>query len=49
MNAPASNRRQFAVGLGALIVGFSLDPRLALGQEPPRLPGSLQGNRKLDG
>ena len=49
MNAPAFNRRQFTAGLGALVVGFSLDPKLALGQEPPRLPGSLQGNRKLDG
>jgi CO/xanthine dehydrogenase Mo-binding subunit len=49
MNAPAFSRRQFTAGLGALVVGFSLDPKLALGQEAPRLPGSLQGNRKLDG
>src|SRR5262245_51833973 len=49
MNAPAFNRRQFTAGLGALVVGFSLDPKLAIGQEPARLPGSLQGNRKLDG
>jgi nicotinate dehydrogenase subunit B len=49
MNAPVFSRRQFTAGLGALVVGFSLDPKLALGQEPPRLPGSLQGNRKLDG
>jgi nicotinate dehydrogenase subunit B len=49
MNAPAFSRRQFTAGLGALVVGFSLDRKLALGQEPPRLPGSLQGNRKLDG
>ena len=49
MNAPQLNRRQFTAGLGAIVVAFSLDPRNALGQEPPRLPGSLQTNRKLDG
>src|SRR5262245_18924269 len=47
MNAPAFNRRQFTTGFGALVVAFSLDPKLAVGQE--RLPGSLQTNRKLDG
>jgi nicotinate dehydrogenase subunit B len=47
MNAPAFNRRQFTAGVGALVVAFSLDPKLALAQE--RLPGSLQNNRKLDG
>jgi nicotinate dehydrogenase subunit B len=49
MNAPTVNRREFAAGLGAIVVAFSLDPKLALAQEPPRLPGSLQTNRKLDG
>jgi nicotinate dehydrogenase subunit B len=49
MNAPVFNRRQFTAGLGAIVVAFSLDPRHAAGQEPPRLPGSLQTNRKLDG
>jgi nicotinate dehydrogenase subunit B len=49
MNAPALNRRQFTAGLGAIVVAFSFDPRHASGQEPPRLPGSLQTNRKLDG
>jgi nicotinate dehydrogenase subunit B len=49
MNTPAFNRRQFTAGLGAIVVAFSLDPRHAAGQEPPRLPGSLQTNRKLDG
>lgn len=49
VNAPSLNRREFTAGLGALIVAFSLDPGLALGQDPPRLPGSLQGNRKLVG
>ena len=48
MNAPTVNRREFAAGLGAIVVAFSLDPKLALAQEPPRLPGSLQNNRKLD-
>src|SRR4051812_37843198 len=47
MNAPAFTRRRFTGGLGALVVTFSLDPNLALGQE--RLPGSLQNNRRLDG
>jgi hypothetical protein len=47
MNAPAFNRRRFIAGLGALVVGFSFDPKLARAQT--RLPGSLQNNRKLDG
>ena len=46
MNVPSFNRREFTTGLGALVVAFSLDPKLALAQE--RLPGSLQNNRKLD-
>jgi CO/xanthine dehydrogenase Mo-binding subunit len=46
MNAPVFSRRQFTAGLGAIVVGFSLDPKLARGQE--RLPGSLQNNRRLD-
>ena len=49
MNAPQFNRRQFTAGLGAIVVAFSLDPNAARGQEPARLPGSLQTNRKLDG
>ncbi len=49
MNAPNFNRRQFTAGLGAIVVAFSLDPKFAFGQETPRLPGSLQNNRKLDG
>src|SRR5213593_230379 len=47
MNAPSFDRREFTAGLGALVVAFSLDPKLALAQE--RLPGSLQTNRRLDG
>src|SRR5262249_53251508 len=49
MNAPAFNRREFTASLGALVVAFSLDPKTALSQEPARLPGSLQNNRRLDG
>jgi len=46
VHAAAFNRRQFAAGLGAVVVAFSLDPKLARGQE--RLPGGLQNNRRLD-
>jgi len=41
-------RRDFTAGLGAIVVAFSLDPRRAAAQEPARLPGSLQTNRRLD-
>ena len=41
----AVSRRAF-LETGALVVGFALAPRLALGQD--RLPGSLNGNRRLD-
>src|SRR5262245_4488999 len=41
------DRRQFTAGLGAVLVAFSLAPVAA--QEPARLPGSLQTNRRLDG
>src|SRR6266566_5053864 len=47
VNGPAFDRRKFAIGLGAIVVAFSLDPRHARGQE--RLPGSLENNRRLDG
>ena len=47
MNSAALDRRQFTAGLGGILVAFSLDPHVARGQEPPRLPGSLQGNRRL--
>ena len=42
------SRRDFLKGSGALVVGFALVPGLALGQDRPRLPGSLNGNRRLD-
>ena len=41
-------RRDFTAGLGAIVVAFSLDRRTATAQEPARLPGSLQTNRRLD-
>lgn len=40
-------RRDFLKTGGALVVGFALTPELALAQQPPALPGSLQGNRML--
>jgi nicotinate dehydrogenase subunit B len=46
VNGPAFDRREFAVALGAIVLAFSLDPKLARGQE--RLPGSLENNRRLD-
>jgi CO/xanthine dehydrogenase Mo-binding subunit len=48
MNAPIISRRNFNKALGGIVVAFALDPRDVLAQgEPPRLPGSLQGNRTL--
>jgi nicotinate dehydrogenase subunit B len=41
------NRRDFAKGLGGLVLAFTLDPAAA--QQPRTLPGSLSGNRMLDG
>jgi nicotinate dehydrogenase subunit B len=46
VNGLAFDRREFAAGLGAIVVAFSLHPKLARGQE--RLPGSLENNRRLD-
>jgi len=48
MDALALNRRTFTAGLGAIVVAFSLDPKLAVGQQPAPLPGSLANNRMLD-
>jgi nicotinate dehydrogenase subunit B len=48
MNAPVISRRDFTAGVGGLVVAFSLDPKLALAQQPAQLPGSLQTNRMLD-
>src|SRR5690242_826737 len=48
MNARTLTRRDFSAGLGGIVLSFSLAPRLALGQDRPRLPGSLETNRMLD-
>src|SRR5712671_3203414 len=48
MNAPHLTRRDFTAALGGIVLSFSLVPKLVLGQEPARLPGSLQTNRMLD-
>ena len=43
------SRRDFLWTSGGLVVGFTLAPRLALGQDRPApLPGSLNANRMLD-
>jgi CO/xanthine dehydrogenase Mo-binding subunit len=42
------SRRDFAKAAGALVVAFSLAPRIALAQSTARLPGSLENNRQLD-
>jgi len=50
MNANIS-RRQFAAGVGGIVVAFTLAPsptEFALAQQPAHLPGSLDGNRMLD-
>jgi nicotinate dehydrogenase subunit B len=50
MNVTVS-RREFAAGLGGIVVAFTLAPRFAmeaLAQQPAPLPGSLAGNRMLD-
>ncbi len=51
MNVVVS-RREFAAGLGGIVVAFTVAPRLvlesALAQQPAPLPGSLANNRMLD-
>ena len=49
MNAPVLSRRSFAKGVGGIVLAFSMRPSALLAQgDTPRLPGSLQTNRKLD-
>src|SRR5262245_65097758 len=48
MDAPRLTRRDFISTLGGIVLSFSLGPEVVLGQEPARLPGSLQTNRTLD-
>ena len=43
----SASRREFLTASGALVIGFALAPKLGLAQEPPRLPGSLNNNRRL--
>src|SRR3954471_12957420 len=45
MNVSLS-RRDFAKGIGGIVLAFSLDPALA--QQPKQLPGSLSNNQMLD-
>jgi CO/xanthine dehydrogenase Mo-binding subunit len=47
MNANIS-RREFAAGIGGIVVAFTLAPKLSRAQQPAALPGSLNGNRMLD-
>jgi nicotinate dehydrogenase subunit B len=47
MNAHIS-RRDFTAGLGGIVIAFTLAPKLATGQQPAALPGSLNGNHMLD-
>ena len=52
MNAPLDvQRRRFLQSAGALVVAFSWAPPLGIAQQTqkPRLPGSLDTNRMLDG
>lgn len=49
MNAPVLSRRSFTKGMGGIALAFSLAPTELLAQgDAPKLPGSLQNNRKLD-
>ena len=48
MNAPHLTRREFIAALGGIVLSFSLVPKVVVGQDPARLPGSLQTNRTLD-
>src|SRR5262245_52111887 len=44
----AISRRDFAAGLGGIMLAFTFAPRFAVAQQPARLPGSLGDNRLLD-
>src|SRR5215470_4202845 len=44
----AISRRDFAAGLGGIMLAFTFAPRSASAQQPARLPGSLGDNRMLD-
>src|SRR5712671_2727729 len=45
----ALTRREFGTALGGLVIAFSMAPRASAGAESaPRLPGTLEANRRLD-
>jgi CO/xanthine dehydrogenase Mo-binding subunit len=44
----AISRRDFVASIGSITLAFTLAPDLAHGQQPARLPGSLNDNRMLD-
>jgi CO/xanthine dehydrogenase Mo-binding subunit len=44
----SGSRRDFITLSGSLVVGFALAPKWALAQDRPRLPGSLNTNRRLE-
>ena len=48
MDVPRLTRRDFTAALGGIVLSFSLVPKVVFGQDPARLPGSLQTNRTLD-
>src|SRR5207247_6873229 len=48
MDAPRLTRRDFTAAVGGIVLSFSLVPKVVFGQDPARLPGSLQTNRTLD-
>ena len=48
MNAFSTTRRHFLKAGGALVLTFSFAPDAIPQAKPPRLPGSLNGNRMLD-
>src|SRR6516164_6000336 len=44
----AISRRDFAAGLGGIMLAFTFAPQLALAQQPATPLGSLGANRRLD-
>ena len=49
MSPLALTRREFGGALGGLVITFSMAPRAGVGAESaPRLPGTLEANRRLD-
>src|SRR5258706_8770780 len=47
--SPTMNRREFGQAMGGLVIAFSMAPSLSEGAEnPTRLPGTLDANKRLD-